>query len=163
MEPHDDPREPASGSDQDFPRRILDAAADAGIDPATVGRHLPILRRCVPDDDAPVLVTRAQRDGDRTCYLVLLTARRLVVTAESRVLRRRRLHLHANPRLLVDVLWTAEPTMGGVALAATAVDGVREHFWLRTNAPERAAEALARVFRPATAATSAAASVAAAA
>jgi len=133
----------------DLSRRLSEAAAEAGIDAATVARHLPILRRCVPDDDAPVLFVRADRPGDRATYLVLLTAGRLVVVAESRVLRRRRLHLHADPRHLLDVLWTAEPTLGGVALSATAIDGVREHFWLRTNAAERAAEALAGVFRTA--------------
>jgi hypothetical protein len=112
-----------------------------------VGRHLPILHRCVPADDHPTLIARVDRPGDRACYLLLLTAHRLVVTGESRILRRRRLHLSADPRHLMDVLWTPEPTLGGLALSLTAVDGVREHFWVRTNDPYRVATALATVFR----------------
>jgi hypothetical protein len=131
-----------------FSHAMLDVAATS-IDAATVGRHLPILRQCVPADDAPVLLARADRAGDRTCYLLLLTGRRLVITAESRVLRRRRLHLIADPRHLLDVLWTPEPGLGGVAFAATAIDGIREHFWIRATDPTIADEALSSVFRPA--------------
>jgi hypothetical protein len=132
---------------QDFPRRLLAAAAGSGVDLATVGRHLPILSRCVPDGDEPALIARVDRAGERTCYLLLLTAHRLVVTGESRVLRRRRLHLNTDPRHLVDVLWTPEPTLGGLALSATAIDGVREHFWVRTPDPDAVAAALTTVFR----------------
>ena len=83
-----------------------------GADPATVYRQLPILHSCVPNDDEPVLLARANRPGDRASYLLLLTTRRLVVTGETRILRRQRLHLNADPRHLSDVLWTPEPTLG---------------------------------------------------
>lgn len=129
----------------DFPRSLIDVAN--GVDAAKLSRHLPILRRCVPADDRPLLLARAHRPGDRAAHLLLLTRRRLVVTAESRVLRRRRLHLNTNPLHLMDVLWTSEPSLGGLAFSATAVDGVREHFWVRTTDPDAAADALASVFR----------------
>jgi hypothetical protein len=132
-----------------FPDRLLAAAADSGVDAATVGRHLPIVSRCVPDDDIPVLVARADRSDDRTCYLLVLTAHRLVITGETRVLRRRRLHLNADPRHLVDVLWTPEPALCALALSATVMDGVREHFWVRSPDPDAVDAALATVFRTA--------------
>jgi hypothetical protein len=133
-----------------FPlQRLLTAASITGTDPAAVHRLLPILRSCVPYDDAPLLLARANRPGDRASYLLLLTPHRLVVAAETRILRRQRLHLSADPGQLVDVLWTPEPALGAVALSATAMDGVREHFWIRTADVDAAAEALAYVFRPA--------------
>jgi hypothetical protein len=140
-----------------FPRRLLSrllsrllaAASATGADPAAVGRQLPILHSCVPDDDVPMLLARATRPGDNASYLLLLTERRLVVVGESRVLRRQRLHLNADRRHLVDVLWTPEPALGAVALSATAVDGVREHFWIRTADVAAATEALSEVFAPA--------------
>ena len=132
-----------------FPRQVLAAAAASGVDIATVGRHLPILARCVPANDTPVLIAHAGRPADRTNYLLVLTARRLVVTAESRVLRRRRLHLNADPRHLLDVLWTSEPTIGGLTLSASTIYGVREHFWVRTPEPDAVAAKLAEVFQPA--------------
>jgi hypothetical protein len=133
--------------EQAFPRRLLEAATASGLDAATVNRHLPILTSCVPHDDAPALFARVYLADSRDNHLLLLTRRRLVVTAESRVLRRRRLYLHADPRHLLDVLWTPEPTLGGLALAATAIDGVRENLWVRTLDPEAADAALADVFR----------------
>ena len=136
MEPHAFPQQ-----------RLLTAATVTGADAATVARMLPILRSCVPSDDAPALLARVTRPGDRDTYLLLLTEHRLVVAAETRILRRQRLHLNADPRHLVDVLWTPEPTLGGIALSATAVDGVREHFWIRTSDVAASAEALATVFR----------------
>ena len=122
-------------------------ATVTGADAATVARMLPILRSCVPSDDAPALLARVTRPGDRDTYLLLLTEHRLVVAAETRILRRQRLHLNADPHHLVDVLWTPEPTLGGIALSATAVDGVREHFWIRTADVAASADALAGVFR----------------
>lgn len=131
-------------------RRLLDrlvtAAKRTGADAATVCRQLPILNSCLPNDAEPMLVARATRPGDRASYLVLLTARRLVVTRETRLFRRQHLHLNADPRHLVDVIWTTEPRQGAIALSATAVDGVREHFWIRTAAVEASAAALHRVF-----------------
>lgn len=131
-------------------RRLLDrlvaAARRTGVDAATVCRQLPILNSCMADDDELVLLARATRPGDRAGYLLLLTPRRLVVTRETRLLRRQHLHLNADPRHLLDVIWTPEPRMGAIALSATAVDGVREHFWIRTSTVEASAAALHRVF-----------------
>jgi hypothetical protein len=131
-------------------RRLLDrlvaAAKRTGTDAATVCRQLPILHSCLPKDDEPVLLASATRPGDRASYLLLLTNHRLVVTRETRLLRRQHLHLNADPRHLMDVIWTPEPRMGAIALSATAIDGVREHFWIRTAAVEASAAALHRVF-----------------
>jgi hypothetical protein len=135
-----------------FAATFLPAAAEAGIDLTTVSRHIAVLRHCVAPDDETVLVARGSR-ADRAfgggTHLVLITRRRLVVTAESRLLHRMRLHLNADLRHLTDVLWTPEPALGGVQLSATAIDGVREHFWLRSLDPERVGARLQRVFRPA--------------
>jgi hypothetical protein len=135
-----------------FARAFLPAAAGAGIDIATVSRHISVLRRCVGPFDEPVMVARCAR-LDRAfgggVHLLLLTPRRMVVTAESRVLRRLRLHLNTDVRHLSDVLWTPEPALGGVQLSATAVDGVREHFWLRVVDADQVGALLQQVFRPA--------------
>jgi len=134
----------------DFPHRLLTAADIAGTaapDAAMLRRHLPILRRCVPDGDEPLLLARADRPGERGAHVLLLTAERLVVTAESRILRRTSLHLSAACRDLIDVLWTPEPGMGGVALSATVNDGVREHFWVRSDDADTTANVLSGAFR----------------
>ena len=122
-----------------FSRTFLPAAAEAGVAIATVSRHMPILRRCVEPDDATVLVTRCSSSdrpqaGD---FLLLLTRRRLVITQETRVLRRLRLHLNANLRHLSDVTWSPDVRMSTVNIAATAVDGVRERFRMRLTEPEQ--------------------------
>ena len=72
--------------------------------------------------------------------MLMLTRRRLVVTEQRGLLRRLRLHLNCELRQLVDVTWVAEP--GGIRLAATAVDGVREHFWVDASSAD-----LVRVLR----------------
>jgi hypothetical protein len=69
--------------------------------------------------------------------MLLLTRHRLVVTAERGLLRRLRLYLNCDLRDLGDVTWIPEPARGGIRLAATAVDGVREHFWLDAGSPDR--------------------------
>ncbi|MFI5936226.1 hypothetical protein [Actinoplanes sp. NPDC051494] len=122
-----------------FSRTFLPAAAEAGVTLPTVSRHLPIFRRCVDQDDATVLVTRcADPDRPRSGeFLLLLTSRRLVVTRETRVLRRLRLHLNANLRHLSDVTWSPDPMGSTVDIAATAVDGVRERFRVRVSEPDR--------------------------
>jgi hypothetical protein len=135
-----------------FARTFLPAAAEAGIDLATVNRHTSVLRRCVGPFDEPVLVARCSRLDKAFrggMHLVLLTPRRMVVTAESRVLRRLRLHLNTDVRHLSDVLWTPEPALGGVQLSATAIDGVREHFWLRAVDADKVGALLQQIFRPA--------------
>lgn len=122
-----------------FSRTFLPAAADAGVALPTVNRHLPIFRRCVEPDDATVLVTRCVHP-DRPLageFLLLLTQRRLVVTRETLLLRRLRLHLNANLRHLSDVSWNPDLRGSAVEVGATAVDGVRERFRVRVPEPER--------------------------
>jgi hypothetical protein len=134
-----------------FSRTFLPAAAEAGVGLPAFSRHIPIFRRCVGQRDTPVFVARcrgadprpARADARRTGagrrrnQVLLLTRQRLVVTAESGLLRRLRLHLNAELRHLADVTWTPEPALGGIRLAATAVDGVREHFWVEASGPDR--------------------------
>lgn len=135
-----------------FSRTFLPAAAEAGLPIATVSRHMPIFRRCVEPDDPTVLVSRCLRpdqpmSGD---FLMLLTYRRLVVTQESRVLHRLRLHLNANLRHLTDVTWSPDLRQSVVEVAATAVDGVRERFRMRLGDVDRVwhfDELLTHVFR----------------
>ncbi|MFG1949512.1 hypothetical protein [Micromonospora sp. NPDC048830] len=121
-----------------FSRTFLPAAAETGLAVQTVSRHMPIFRRCVGSGDATIMVTRCSRPerpvGD---YLLLLTHRRLVVTRQSRVLHRLRLHLNAELRDLSDVTWSPDPRLPGVELAATAIDGVRERFLIRTQHPKQ--------------------------
>ena len=135
-----------------FSRTFLPAAAEAGVPIATVSRHLPIVRRCVEPDDSTVLVTRCLRPDQPMAgeFLMVLTYRRLVVTRETRVLHRLRLHLNANLRHLSDVTWNPDLRLSVVEMAATAVDGVRERFRMRLGEPEqvwRFDELLNHVFR----------------
>ncbi|MDP9798623.1 hypothetical protein J2S43_007135 [Catenuloplanes nepalensis] len=119
----------------------------------TVSRHLPVFRRCVEADDTAVLVARCLRP-DRPLqgeFLLLLTQRRLVVTQETRLLRRLRLHLNAELRHLGNVNWNPDVQLSAVELAATAIDGVRERFWIRVGHPKQLWHLdalLSRVFRP---------------
>jgi hypothetical protein len=134
-----------------FSRKFLPAAAVAGVPISTVSRHLPIFRRCVDPDDSTVLVARCQKPDQQMAgdFLLLLTARRLVVTQETRVLRRLRLHLNAELRHLSEVTWSPDLRQSTVEVAATAVDGVRERFRLRLAEPEqvwRCDDLLKRVF-----------------
>jgi hypothetical protein len=122
-----------------FSRTFLPAAAETGLAVQTVSRHMPIFRRCVGSGDATILVTRCCRP-DRTVpgeYLLLLTHRRLVVTQQTRVLHRLRLHLNTDLRELSNVTWSPDPRLQAVELAATAIDGVRERFLIRTNHPKQ--------------------------
>ncbi|GAB7041216.1 MULTISPECIES: hypothetical protein [Catenuloplanes] len=136
-----------------FSRTFLPAAAEAGVAVPTVSRHMPVFRRCVEADDTAVLVARCLRP-DRPLqgeFLLLLTQRRLVVTQETRVLRRLRLHLNAELRHLGNVNWNPDVQLSAVELAATAIDGVRERFWIRVGHPKQLWHLdalLSRVFRP---------------
>jgi hypothetical protein len=135
-----------------FSRTFFPAAAEAGVPIATVSRHLPVIRRCVEADDPAVLVTRCLRPDQPMAgeFLMVLTYRRLVVTQETRVLRRLRLHLNANLRHLSDVSWNPDHRQSVLEMAATAVDGVRERFRMRLGEPERVwhfDELLKHVFR----------------
>jgi hypothetical protein len=121
-----------------FSRTFLPAAAEAGVPIPTVSRHMPILRRCVDPDDATVLVSRCVRPDAPMAgeFLLLLTQRRLVVTQESKVLHRLRLHLNANLRHLSNVSWSPDLGRSTMEVSATAVDGVRERFRMRLGQPE---------------------------
>jgi hypothetical protein len=144
-----------------FSRTYLPAAAEAGLAIPTVSRHMPVLRRCIEPADATVLTARCLRP-DRPLqgeFLLVLTYRRMVVTQETRMLRRLRLYLNAELRHLNDVTWTLDTRLGAIELAATAVDGVRERFWIRLAGADRVWHVdalLSHVFKPR--ATSAAAS-----
>src|SRR3954471_21559672 len=100
---------------------------------------MPVLRRCVEPDEATVLVTRCISPNRALAgdFLLLLTHRRLVITQETRVLHRLRLHLNANLRHLSDVTWAIDLRGSVVDVAATAVDGVRERFRMRLAEPEQ--------------------------
>jgi hypothetical protein len=117
------------------------AAAPTGVEIPAVSRHIPIFSRCLGLRDAPVLVARCRRVGSRPRrrpgQVLMLTRHRLVITAESRLLRRMRLHLNCDLRDLADVTWTPEPEQGGIRLAATAMDGVRENLWVDAGDADR--------------------------
>ena len=135
-----------------FSRTFLPATNEAGVPIPTVSRHMPILRRCVDPDDCTVLVGRCVRPerpmmGD---FLLVLTYRRLVVTQETRVLHRLRLHLNTDLRHLHNVTWSPDLRQAAIEIAATAVDGVRERFWMRLGEPRQVwhvDELLGQVFR----------------
>jgi len=136
-----------------FSRTFLPAAAEAGVAIPTLSRHMPVFRRCVAADDTTALVARCTR-ADRPTqgeYMLLLTYRRLVVTQESRMLHRLRLHLNTELGHLGNVTWNPDPRLSAVELAATAVDGVRERFWIRVGHPKQVWHLdalLSHVFRP---------------
>jgi hypothetical protein len=136
-----------------FSRTFLPAAAEAGIAIPTVSRHIPVFRRCVEPDDTTVLVSRCHRPEAQLAgeYMMLLTHRRLVVTQETKVFHRLRLHLNANLRHLSNVSWNPDYTRSAIELTATAVDGVRERFRLRLVSPEAVGHCdalLQHAFRP---------------
>ncbi|XTZ13298.1 hypothetical protein ACQSSU_17270 [Micromonospora echinospora] len=122
-----------------FDRTFLPAAAETGLAVQTVSRHIPVFRRCVRADDATILVTRCTRP-DRLVpggYLLLMTYQRLVVTRQSPLLHRLHLHLNTELRHLSNVTWNPDPRLQQVELAATAIDGVRERFLIRTEHPKQ--------------------------
>ncbi|MFI5841158.1 hypothetical protein ACIA8K_15785 [Catenuloplanes sp. NPDC051500] len=136
-----------------FSRTFLPAAAEAGVAIPTVSRHMPVFRRCVEADDTAVLVARCLRPDQplQGEFLLVLTHRRLVVTQETRLLRRLRLHLNAELRHLGNVNWNPDAQQSAVELAATAIDGVRERFWIRVGHPKQLWHMdalLNRMFRP---------------
>jgi len=124
-----------------FARTFLPAAAETGVPISTTSRHMPVFRRCVSPNERTILVARCQRpeqpmQGD---YLLLLTRRRLVVTHETMLLHRLRLHLNSELRHLDHVTWSADSRAAFVELAATAIDGIRERFTIKVSGPEQSA------------------------
>ncbi|MEH0938773.1 hypothetical protein [Micromonospora psammae] len=122
-----------------FSRTFLPAAAETGLAVQTVSRHMPVFRQCVGSGDATILVTRCSRPDHPVGgeYLLLLTHRRMVVTQQTRVLHRLRLHLNAELRELSNVTWSPDPRAQTVELSATAIDGARERFVIRTQHPKQ--------------------------
>jgi hypothetical protein len=141
-----------------FSRTFLPASAAAGVPLLTVSRHIPTFRRCVEPGDPTILVARCLRPDRplRGEHLLLITRRRVVVTFETRLLHRVRLHLDTPVPELTDVTWTPDPDVAAMEVAATASGGVRERFWIRLADPLRIWQVealLIRAFRRGRAAT----------
>jgi hypothetical protein len=138
-----------------FSRTFMPAATAAQIPAATANRHAEVLRRCAGTRDrvsvvAPCFSSDRPLGRGRPSHLLMVTSRRLVVTGQSPLLRRLKLHLNADLEQLADVTWTVEPGENAVQLALTAMDGVREHFWIRlanSDQLRRLNETLTLVFR----------------
>ena len=127
-----------------FSRTFLPAVEAARIPVGTANRHIDVLRRCAGDRDHVALVALCYRSHQplargRQGHLLMLTRQRLVVTTFSPVTRRLRLCLNAELHQLADVTWTPEPAERAVQLAVTAIDGVREHFWIRLGCDDQLA------------------------
>jgi hypothetical protein len=134
-----------------FSRTFLPLAAQAGIPMPTLSRHMPIFRRYVATDDPAVLVARCSRPESPMTgsHLLVLTKRHLVVTSESRLLHRPRLHLESTVAELETVTWSADPIGSALDLALSTPQG-RERFWIRTVYPRqlwRLDASLVKVFR----------------
>lgn len=137
-----------------FARTFLAAASHAGLAQPVIARHFALYRRCLGACDPVLLVSQCLQPerpwtGD---HLLALTRHRLVVTHESRVLRRIRLHLDAPVGELADVWWSTDPHQCSTEFAVTAVDGIRERFQLRARhgkALWQLEATLGYVFRPA--------------
>lgn len=132
-----------------FSCTFLSATTLARLSPATVARHVQVLRGCAGDRDTVAVLARCTSRAGRRSVL-MLTRNRLVITTESPLLRRVSLHLNADLHQLADVTWTPEPARTGVQLGVTAIDGVRENVWIRLpNKAEmwRLDEALKQAFR----------------
>jgi hypothetical protein len=134
-----------------FSRTFLPATALANLPGSTIARHVQVLRRCAGDRDAVAIVARCTTGGRRR-NVFMLTRSRLVVTSEAGLLRRVSLHLNAELHQLADAAWTPEPDRTGLQLGVTAIDGVRENFWVRLGSTAemwRLDEALRQAFRTA--------------
>jgi hypothetical protein len=141
-------------SDMDpFDRTFLPAAAEAGLPMASITRQIPIFRRCVGLGQTVLLVTRCTR-LDRLFsadHLMLLTRERLVITSESRLLRRVRLHLDVDVNELRNVAWEADGRLASIELSATAASAGRQRFRIKARRPGNVWHldaVLGYVFRP---------------
>ena len=107
-----------------FARTFLPAAADAGLSMPTISRHIGIFRRCV-GQNTPVLAVAHCVRADRPLagpHVLVLSTHRLVVTHESRVVHRIRLHLDTALAEMSGISWTADPRRGALEFVATAID-----------------------------------------
>lgn len=137
-----------------FDRTFLPAANEAGLPMASISRQIPLFRRCVGLGQTVLLVTRCGRldrplSGD---HLLVLTRERLVITTETRMLRRPRIHLDAAVADLRNVVWEPDPRLTSVELTLTRPDGLRERFLIRVRKPGSVwhlEAAFGYVFRPA--------------
>jgi hypothetical protein len=144
-----------------FSRTFLPATMEALLPIPVVSRHMPYLRRCVTPTETTFLVSRCQRPGHQVAgsFLLVLTGHHLVVTHESRLLHRVRLHLATPLRLLRHVSWTTEARLRHVDLAMTTADGLQERFRMPVTDLRRAWHVdvmLTQVFRSAAGTTDAA-------
>src|SRR4051794_9194158 len=118
-----------------FDRTFLPAAAEAGLPLASISRQIPIFRRCVGIGQTVLIVTKCSR-LDRPFsadHLMLLTRDRMVIPSESRMLHRARLHLDAAVTELSKVVWEADARLTAIEFNASAPDGVRERFLIKTR------------------------------
>jgi hypothetical protein len=134
-----------------FSRTFVPLATQAGIPAPMVARHLPLLRRHVTPDDPAVLVAECGRPQgpSRGAHLLVLTPRQLVVTVESRLWRRARVHLASPVADLESVTWSADPVGAALDLALSTPEG-RQRFWIRGVPPRhlwRIDATLVKVFR----------------
>jgi hypothetical protein len=106
------------------------------------GRHMPVFRQCVEPNDPIMLMSRCGRPDQPMAgeFVLFLTRRRLVVTQQSRMLQRLRLHLNTNLSHLSNVTWSPDDRQSGLEVGATAIDGVRERFLIKLVDPEQVRE-----------------------
>ncbi len=124
-----------------FVRTCLSATGAAGGCLPTIGRHIMIFRRCIGAGNPVLAVVRCVR-ADRPLagpHVLVISPQRLVVTHESRVVHRIRLHLDAALAELSAISWTTDPGRGGLEFVATVMDGVRERFWIQARHPKSVA------------------------
>ncbi|MGH3648148.1 MAG: hypothetical protein ACRDTM_13365 [Micromonosporaceae bacterium] len=117
-------------------RTLLPAAAESGLSLTTLSRHTPVLRRNIADSDSVQVAARAVR-ADRPGhgeYVLMITQSRVVVTRETRLLRRIKPFLDAAVLSLVNVTWVPDPRGSAVDLAFTL--GQTRHRFL-INVPDR--------------------------
>jgi hypothetical protein len=105
-------------------------------------RHLPVFVQCVEATDPIMLITRCVRPDEPMAgeFVLFLTRHQLVVTQQSRVLRRLRLHLNANLCHLSNVLWSPDDQQSALEVGVTAIDGVRERFRIKLTGPAQVSE-----------------------
>ena len=72
-------------------------------------------------------------------HLLVFSPHRVVVTHESRVVHRIRLHLDLALAELSAISWTVDPRRGALEFVATALDGARERFWIQARHPRSVA------------------------
>ncbi|WP_460542121.1 hypothetical protein [Glycomyces halotolerans] len=128
-----------------FSRTMLASSAEAGLTTTVLSRHVPLLRRNVrPGDRVALLSGCVGSDGlaGGDCVL-MLTAERIVVTRQSRLLGRVRLCLDAPVRAVERLRWSADPNGPGVEVGFTVSEGTgaagphRWHFWLPATHAKR--------------------------